>query len=65
MRALANPPQVYEAVEKEYPEDLECLTYLQVSFVCLYLSVSVWVGGCDTGKFQTPPPRSASAPTSA
>jgi tetratricopeptide (TPR) repeat protein len=22
--------QVYEAVEKEYPEDLECLTYLQV-----------------------------------
>jgi hypothetical protein len=22
---------VYEAVEKEYPEDLECLTYLQVT----------------------------------
>ncbi len=22
--------QVYEAVEKEYPDDLECLTYLQV-----------------------------------
>lgn len=43
---LATPPQVYEAVEKEYPEDLECLTYLQVSFcVCLCLSVSVWVGG--------------------
>jgi len=31
--SLSPSHQVYEAVEKEYPEDLECLTYLQVTRV--------------------------------
>ena len=43
---------MYEAVEKEYPDDLECLTYLQVRLLLRTLPPAA-----DT------PLRSAFAPT--